>query len=711
MNDMVPTAPGSDYPLAGPVDDSPSPASHLRWRRYLVFLAKFWWVPVLTLILGLAAGAAYVHWKTPTFISRASMWETVKVHLPEGSLFTEDVQNFLGTQTKLLQSSTLRDQALARLKLMTNHSIIPKGKDGQPVPVDIRVSGNAKSSVFEIQASGSNPRFTQLYLDALMAAYLDYKRNIRQVISGDTLASISGQVQRWERDLKTQQDALTAFQRTNNLAVLQEEGSIAGGYLAKLKTQLSDLQLQARLLSAMQSNRLASAVGNTNSTAMWTDATAGLNDRPNNGATDRQAAFRELELLKIQRARLSKNLRPQHPKIVKLDAEITREEKLLDIFRRQSREELAAAQQANQLKIANVTASIEEWKTKVAEANRRIAEADQLKRNVERVKNVYDRLVALVQNVGISRNIDQENLAILEPASPAKRSYTSEKSGLALAVVGGLGLGLGIVFLIEVRDDRFTSVIEVNSRLGDAVVGMLPEVSRNETGSLSLLAADDTRHLYAESYRNLRSALLFLTAEGQPPKVLLVSSAMPHEGKSTVAANLARTLALSGSRVLLVDGDLRKGQLDRLLHLHSEPGLAELLHQTCTPEEVIQTDSIPGFAFVSHGKCSGHPGDLLLGSGLDQILARWRQEYDYVVIDSTPLFAADDASSLAPKADGTLLVVRRQHSSARAVNEALESLARRQARILGVVFNGADASARSYYYYKYSDYYPAAPPA
>ena len=113
---------------------------------------------------------------------------------------------------------------------------------------------------------------------------------------------------------------------------------------------------------------------------------------------------------------------------------------------------------------------------------------------------------------------------------------------------------------------------------------------------------------------------------------------------------------------------------------------------------------MPNFAFVSCGSHSGNPGDLFLGSGLDEVLARWRREFDYVVIDSSPLFAADDASCLAPKVDGTLFVVRRGHSSARAVSEALNLLAQRQARVLGVIFNGADARARNYHYYKYEDY-------
>jgi capsular exopolysaccharide synthesis family protein len=657
----------------------------------------------VTLAIGIILEAAYVHWKQPAFVSKASMWETLKMKLPEGEYFSEEMQDYIGTLNGLLQSETLRQQALAILRASPVKAPIAFDKEGEPLKVEIQVSGKAKSSVFIIQATGANPVFTQNYLNAIMQAYLDYKKNVRQEVSGDTLASISEQMERWERDLNSQQEALLAFERTNNLAILQEEATVAGSYLAKLKTQLSDLQLEARLLEAATNNPgLATAA-----TFAMPSETASA---PSAGAAaEQQSSRNEIELLKAQREKLSKYLRPKHPKIVKLDADIERADQLQEIYRHQNRDQLAAARQANQMKTDNVMASIKEWEAKVVEANASIGEADRLKLNVERTQSVYDRLALLVQNVGISRGIDQETLAILEPALPAKRSYSSEESGLVLAILGGSAAGLGVVFLIAVRDDRFTTVTEVNATLGDTVVGLLPEAGQEGGSILPLLALNDPRHIYAESYRSLRSALLFLATEGERPKVLLISSAMPGEGKSTVAANLARTLALSGSRVLLVDGDLRKGHLHHLLGLQREPGLLELLNQTCEPDKVMQQDSQANLTFISSGgQLTGNPGDLFLGSGLDQILARWRQEFDYVLIDSSPLFAADDASCLAPKVDGTLFVVRNQQSSARAAREAMELLAQRQAKVLGVIFNGAKTSGRSYYYYKYADYYPSA---
>jgi capsular exopolysaccharide synthesis family protein len=310
--------------------------------------------------------------------------------------------------------------------------------------------------------------------------------------------------------------------------------------------------------------------------------------------------------------------------------------------------------------------------------------------------------------VDISRNIDQGTRAILESASPAERSYKQELSTLAMAIFCGLVFGGGIIALITVRDDRFTSVTEVHATLGDAVVGLLPEVTQKDEVTMSLLELNDPRYMYAESYRSLRSALLFLPMEGERPKVILITSAIPNEGKSTIAANLARTLALGGSRVLLVDADLRKGRLHEMLGMQCEPGLVELLRQPDNLDSVIQRDSLQNFAFLSHGKALGQSGDLFLSQSFDQVLARLRQQFDYVLIDSSPVFAADDASTLAPKVDGTLFVVRGNFSSARQVHEALELLRQRQAKVLGLVFNRADTSARSYYYYKYEDYHGAA---
>jgi capsular exopolysaccharide synthesis family protein len=419
---------------------------------------------------------------------------------------------------------------------------------------------------------------------------------------------------------------------------------------------------------------------------------------------ERLAAFRELHALKLQRDRLARYLKPQHPKMLRLGTDINRGEQLLLMYRDQSRAQLAAARQTLQLKIENVQNTIAEWEIKVIRANSKLAEADRLKANIQRLQQQHDRLDMLVQNIGISRNIDQETLEITDHASEPERSYSREIGIAGLGGAGGLGLGLGIILLVALRDDRFGSAREVCELVGNGVVGQVPEVKFNKKNPL--LPRDcEEQHMYVESYRNIRSALLYLGIEGAKPKVILVTSAMPDEGKSTVCANLAHTLALGGARVLLVDGDLRKGTLHRLVGLNQAPGFADLLRDTAEPGEVLQTNSLSNLHFIASGKRISNAGDLFVGKALDDLLRTWREQYDHVIIDSTPVFAADDASTFAPKADGTLLVVRNRFSRSGQVKEALELLMLRQAKLLGVVFNRANADSRSYHYYKYKEYY------
>ena len=681
------------------MDQDATLLSSFRIQRFFTFLLKYWWVPVLTLALSLGGAIWYFFWEPPTYVSKSRMWETVTLRLPEGAMFSEDMQNFLGTQSELLESGQLRQLALARLSAPRTNAI-PLGKDGQPLLVQIRVRQAAKSSVFELEASAADAAYVQAYLSALMIEYLQYKKDIRKVVSGDTLASISEQVLRLERDLKTEQDNLVAFQRTNNLAIVQQEATIAGGSLARLSTELSDGILQTQLLESRALGLEANGpLGGNVSVDLNGPLLGADSEIVSTGTSERQGASRDLELLKLQRERLSKFLRPKHPKIAQLDMQIQRAEKVIELLRNQSREQIAAAQQVLKLKMNGIQTSIKESLGKVLAANDRIADAERMKMNISRIQFHYDRVVNLLQNVDISRNIDQGTLAILDPASEAVRSYKQDVSLLAMALAAGLLAGFGCVFLVAVRDDRFITLTDVIEKLGDAVLGQVPEVrKRRRKSPLPLLEIDDDRHVYAESYRNLRSALLYQGTDGQRPRVLLVTSAVPNEGKSTVAANLARILALGGSRVLLVDGDLRKGALHELMGMNREPGLSEMLRCPEDLEKIIQTNSLPNFFFVSSGGRLSNPGDLFLNPALSQVLAWARQHFDYVLIDSSPVFAADDTATLAPMVDGTLFVVRNRFSRPRPAREALELLFQRQAKVLGLVFNRADASARSHYY-------------
>jgi len=708
MNDLVPVPPSDPgFQLMEPMQSANAPAAaKFRPQKLIYFLRKFWWIPLITLTLATATAVVVFFLTPPNFVSYGRLWETEKLRLPDGAAFSEDRDNYLGTQSELLSSGMMRGLTLNRLKSVGTNEIT-LDQNGNPIGVAINVYGSPKSSVYTVEARSSNPAFTSVYLDALMKQYLEYRKNVRKDISGETLASISEQVQRLERDMKAGQAALNAYERSNNFAVLVQSSTIEAAYLSKLKTELSDYLLQMKMLEARELEMEAGHFGATNASDVIFDSlrSSGAAVSSTGGRLD---ANRQIELLKMERARLAKHLKPKHPKMEKLDEDIARAQKLIEVYRKQNQDQIAAARQSLQIKIDSEEEFIKKWEGKLSVSSALIAEADNLKQNVLRNQGLYERLSSLLQNVDISRNIDQDTLAILEPASPSKRSYSEAKTMLSQSVILGLGLGLGIVFLIMWRDDRFNSMIEVTEKFGDSVVGQvpeLPEYSKNGQIPLALLEENDDRHMFAESYRNLRSALLYLAVDGKRPRVLLITSAVPNEGKSTVATNLARTMALGGSKVILIDADLRKGHIHERLKLNAKPGLSELLQQPEQFQKFIQSTDLANFSFLARGSYSRHPGDLFLSPAFDHILAQARAGYDYVIIDCSPVFAADDSSTLAPKVDGTLFVVRSRFSHARAVREALELLFQRQAKVLGLVLNRADATSRSYYSYKYAEYY------
>src|SRR6202040_1697950 len=206
-------------------------------------------------------------------------------------------------------------------------------------------------------------------------------------------------------------------------------------------------------------------------------------------------------------------------------------------------------------------------------------------------------------------------------------------------------------------------------------------------GKLTLLQPEDARHVFAESYRNVRSSIFFMPYEGPRPKTLLITSSVPNEGKSTIASNLAITMALSGARTLLIDGDLRRGALREAFGVSSKIGFSEVLKQEVNWQEVVVPTSYPSLFILPRGKSLSQPSEHLLRDSTDVLLKEMYSYYDYIIIDSSPILAPDDTTSLAPKIDATLFVVRLSYTSARLTKKVVELLYNRQVNVPGVILN------------------------
>ena len=234
------------------------------------------------------------------------------------------------------------------------------------------------------------------------------------------------------------------------------------------------------------------------------------------------------------------------------------------------------------------------------------------------------------------------------------------------------------------------------------MLGLVPQVRvpKSKPGA-ALLEPGDTRAGYVESYRHLRSALLLSTMGEGRPQILLLTGAIPAEGKTTIAVNLARLLAQSGQRVALVDADLRGGRIHELIGRETGPGLLDFLRGHAAAGAIIYPTEIPGLDFVPAGAVNGDTDGLLNRPSLGELIKELKKERDFVILDSAPILVADDASLLVPYADAVVLVMCPFYTRAGQARRALDMLYQRQTKQVALILNRARTDDLAGQYYKY----------
>lgn len=286
-------------------------------------------------------------------------------------------------------------------------------------------------------------------------------------------------------------------------------------------------------------------------------------------------------------------------------------------------------------------------------------------------------------------------VAPTEPVRPRKAL------NMALAVVIGSLLGLGLVFVAENLDDRLKNPEEVEERVGAPVLGYIPLVKEwNDSGRSKIAILSATASGAAEAYRTLRANLRFVSLE-KPFRTILVTSPVASAGKSTTSANLAATLAQGGSKVVLVSGDLRRPSVHKLFGLSNARGVVDILDPDFPLSEGFQKPEIPNLRLLATGGLPPNPTEILGSERFGQILSQLREIADYVILDAPPVLGLGDSSALASKVDGVLLVVRTGSVTKREVTHAVDQLRKAGGKIAGAVLNAVEAEDGYGYYYHY----------
>jgi len=692
-------------------------------HRWWLLLRKYWWVVSLILVVALALVCVLTLVSPGAYESKARMWLSGRLDIREGRLYTEEVIDYLGTQAELLRSSVVQKRALARLggqfaqssdtatdsgnSLSESHSTASGGAS-PPFPFKVKVVEASKSSILELRAAGAEADSTRAFLNYLMEEYLSFKKETREKTSDRTVTSVTAQVTQLAGDLEAQQEKLHAFQSSNNVVFLQEQGNSAGSYLALLNRRLANLRTELGLLRSLlpeqwiETKTGRAALPKTESPA--DESTS--NEMLASLAGPQLELFKvtqQIQLLKARRDELP-FLRSLHPKIIKLNEEIETQEKLARIARDEAVKQMTHRRQAIELEIQNLEAAFEEWDAKAIQASRKMADYERLRQDLQRLQAAYDKMQTLIQTVDVSKTVEQENVGILEAASPAVPGRHLFRN-LAVAVATSLLVGFGLLYCIGLFHDDFASAAELAGHLSEKVVGQIPAVAINKPeGGLGIEALQKQRFDFLEAFRSIRSWLVFMSNGRSRAQTIMIASSVPEEGKSTVALFLAATLAKGNSRVLLIDADMRRATLHQFFGTASNPGLADILGRRIFSKEAIVPSGLENLALLPAGEADRNPGELVLSSEWSHFLTEARRRYDYILIDTPPLLATEDAATLALKVDGILFVVRGSFTPGRMARRALDVLRQRRVPVLGLIFNRAVSSpSERQYYQRYHD--------
>lgn len=352
----------------------------------------------------------------------------------------------------------------------------------------------------------------------------------------------------------------------------------------------------------------------------------------------------------------------------------------------------------------------EQAKAQADKLNDKAIEFAIVRQDAEESRQLYEGLVNKLREAGVLEGLKSSNITIVDPGRvPFKPKKPNVPLYMAIALCGGLFLGGASALFIDTMDNKINTIADAEEITGRTILGVtpefvLPEPVAGSNGKTKVISLNDPQSTFTESLRAIRTSIL-LTRGGDKSRVIMVTSAIPSEGKSVMASNLAVVLAQSDKKVLLIDVDLRRGTLRNKLSIPKSTGLSNLLAGQRDKPEVYQLPEIANLDIMQSGSIPPNPAELLGVKAFENWISVWRQEYDFVVLDCPPLLPVTDSAIIRPHADIAILVARCGLTERPQLRRGLNLLTENNDRFVGVVLNGLRINEDSYYgYYGYRKY-------
>ena len=586
---------------------------------------------------------------------------------------------------------------------------------------NLKVKPVSGTRLIEIDYLNPDPKLAAAVVNELTQELIDYTFQTRYNATTQASTWLTGQLSELRKQSEDLEAKVVNLQRDSGVYSL---GTVdAQGREQAYSGVLDQLQQSTAALAQAQQNRIVKGAIAKAAETGNAEMLSGLAGNTMAGPGSSQGVTSALALiqnLRQQQATQEAALQEaeakygsSYPKLAELRGNLTGLDRSIheeiDRIKKRSESDYAVAVQAE----ASTRAQYDQAKAQADKLNDKTIGFAIVRQEADESRGLYEDLLKRLKEAGVLEGLKSSNITVVDPGrAPAKPKKPNVPLYMLAALGGGFFLGSLGGLLVETLDSKLSSIHEVEELTGQTLLGATPLIGdpqrqQGNGGQIQLTTLSDPHSTFAEAVRSIRTAIL-LTGGGDSSRVILITSSIPKEGKTTISANLAVVLAQSNRRVLLVDLDMRRGSLRRKLGLPAEAGLSELLAGQLQAPRFSSISGLPLLDVLQSGTPPPNPSELL-DLKIKEWLTIWREKYDFIVLDCPPLLPVTDAQIVNPLADITLLLSRSGLTERTQLQRSYRLLTDTSKHFVGVIVNGLRPQDDNYYgyygYRNYSDHY------
>jgi len=634
---------------------------------------------------------------------------------------------FLQTQVDLLQNNNLAWETIQQLRLAAGNSEPSAGGKGGPASADsfpaatqssqirafrkrLHVDLLNESRLVEVSFESVDPSLATRVANALVKNYVESNFRSKYETTRQASAWMEQQLDELKAKVEKSQQALVDYERENSIADVGDKENVVGQKLADLSKDLTTAQTdraeKQSVYDSVQSNKAEAAIIANDTLLQQLDS--------------------KYADLRTQFVATTSHYGPNFYKVKELHNQINEVESLIERERKRIIERIGSDYRTAVRREQLLSREVAQQRAEVEKLNQLLIKYTFLKGEFETNQQLYNDLLKRLKDATVSASLRAASVRLADEALVPSTPIRPDKPvDIAVGLLVGLILGVTLAFIRESLDRTIKTAEDIEREIAVPTLAIVPQgatsrgrygryFARNArkaagNGNLALTVLNAPGSQTAESFRVLRTSIL-LSSAPQPPQVVLVTSAHPNEGKTFASVNLALALAQRGSRVLLVDADLRKPNVLKALGVSdgAGPGLSSFLTRGHDIEQALQAfTAAPNLWLLPPGPIPPNPAELLSSPAMEVLVGNLRQRFEHIIFDSPPLLLVTDGILLSALADGVVLVVESGATSRGALNRARRILDRAGANTLGAVLNKLDDRADGYYSsrYRYYNYY------